>query len=63
VTPADPILEEEQAELAASYAMYLRELNRALARFRNRNRRIHDSTAAKLADLGRANNDCKENPS
>lgn len=53
MTPTDAILEEERAELAASAAMYQRELNRALARFRRRNREIHDATAARLAALAR----------
>jgi acyl-CoA reductase-like NAD-dependent aldehyde dehydrogenase len=63
VTPADPILAEESAELAASAAMYLRELERAQARWRRRDAEIRARASAKLAELGRANNDCKENPS
>ena len=63
MTPADPILAEERAELAASAAMYLREVERARTRMRRRNAEIRRRAAAKLAELGRADNNCKENPS
>jgi cytochrome c556 len=53
VTPADPILAEEQAELAASAAVYLREVERARARAQRRNAEIRARASAKLAELGR----------
>lgn len=54
MTPADAILAEEQAELAASYAMYLREIGRARARVQRRYEEIRRRASAKLAELGRA---------
>lgn len=53
VTPADTILEKERAELAASAAMYQREVERARDRMRRRNAEIRERASAKLAELGR----------
>lgn len=53
MTPADPILKKEQAELTASAAMYQREVERARDRMRRRNAEIRERASAKLAELGR----------
>lgn len=53
MTPTDTILEEERAELAASAAMYQREVERARGRMRRRNAEIRLRAAARLADLAR----------
>lgn len=53
MTPADPILKKEQAELAASAAMYQREVERARDRMRRRNAEIRLRAAARLTVLAR----------
>ncbi len=53
MTPADTILEEERAALAASAAMCQREVERARSRLRRRNAEIRLRASARLADLAR----------
>lgn len=53
MTPTDTILAEERAELAASAAMYQREVERARDRMRRRNAEIRERASARLAELAR----------
>lgn len=53
MTPTDIILADERAELAASHAMFQREVERARARMWRRNAEITARAKARLAELAR----------